>query len=609
MSKRKLFKGKSIMAAALLIIAGLISLYFLRHTISNANIGPEVDHATFPVKKGPLRINIIESGTIKARQQVVIKNEVEGRTSIIYLIPEGTRVKPGDLLVELDASKLLDEKIDQQIKVQNMEAAFVGARENLEVVRNQARADVDKARLEYDFAQEDLKKYKEGEYPNQLKEAESRLTLANEEVIRARDKLEWSKKLFREKYISEIEYEADKLTLKRKELDVELAKNNLILLKNFTHKRSVAQLQSDVHQAQMALERTIRKAKADVIQAEANLEAKKAEFERQKDKLEKIEVQIGKTKIYAPNEGLVVHATTESGGGRRRRVEPLEEGQDVRERQELVHLPTTSAALVETGIHEANLDKVRIGLPVKVTVDALPGEAFWGKVAKIAPMPDAQSAFLNPDLKIYKTEIYLDDNSEALRSGMSCKAEIIIEQHEEALYIPIQAVLRVAGKPTVYVVKNNNLEPRPVEIGLDNNRMIRIISGLEPGELVSLTPPLAAARTDPAEYSGAVKKEKIPPSETKSAAVIGDKRPGPAEKSRPENGAMGKAERPESSEAFSGEPDGERSRKKKKKGDQTPEQRERRRQFMQSLSPEEREKYQSMSQEEKRRFRRERMGN
>jgi len=613
MSKRKksrrFFKGRSVMTAALLGIVGLVGFYFFRHATSNANIGLEIDHATFSVKRGPLRINIIESGTIKAREQVVIKNEVEGRTSIIYLVPEGTRVNRGDLLVELDASSLLDEKIDQQIKVQNAEAAFVGARENLEVVRSQAQADVDKARLAFDFAGEDLKKYKEGEYPNQLKESESRLTLANEEVVRARDKLEWSKKLFREKYISEIEYEADELTLKRKELDVELAQNNLNLLKNFTYKRSLAQLQSDVHQAEMALERTIRKARADVVQAEANLEAKKAEFERQKDKLKKIEVQIGKTKIYAPNQGLVVHATTESGRGRHRRVEPLEEGQDVRERQELIHLPTTSAALVETGIHEVNLDKVRIGLPVKVTVDALPGEAFWGKVAKIAPLPDAQSAFLNPDLKVYKTEIHLDDNSEALRSGMSCKAEIIVEQHKEALYIPIQAVLRVAGKPTVYVVNGSGLEPRPVEIGLDNNRMIRIVSGLEAGELVSLTPPLAAARVDPAEYSDAIKKEKIPPGETKSAAVIKDGRPGPGEKSRPAGGAVGRAGPDGSSEAFSEESDSDRPRKKKKKGGQTPEQRERRRQFMQSLSPEERERYESMSREEKRSFRRERMAN
>jgi HlyD family secretion protein len=130
----------------------------------------EADHATAVVARGPLRISVIVSGTIKAKEQIVIKNEVEGRTSIIYLVPEGTRVRKGDLLVELDVSKLLDERVEQQIRVQNAEAAFVSARENLAVVENQAQADVEKARLAYDFAREDLKKYSEGEHPSRVKD-------------------------------------------------------------------------------------------------------------------------------------------------------------------------------------------------------------------------------------------------------------------------------------------------------------------------------------------------------------------------------------------------------------------------------------------------------
>ena len=89
-----------------------------------------------------------ESGTIRAREQIVIKSEVEGRTTILELVPEGTEVKKGDLLVRLDASSLEDQSIDQEIRVQNADAAFVRAREDLDVIRNQARSDVEKAELE-----------------------------------------------------------------------------------------------------------------------------------------------------------------------------------------------------------------------------------------------------------------------------------------------------------------------------------------------------------------------------------------------------------------------------------------------------------------------------
>jgi hypothetical protein len=62
--------------------------------------------------------------------------------------------------------------------------------------------------------------------------------------------------------------------------------------------------------------------------------------------------------------------------------------------------------------------------------------------------------------------------------------------------VPVQAVITVADQATVYVLEDNESVPRPVEIGLDNNRMVHVISGLEPGELVLLAPPLKSGEMD-----------------------------------------------------------------------------------------------------------------
>jgi hypothetical protein len=175
--------------------------------------------------------------------------------------------------------------------------------------------------------------------------------------------------------------------------------------------------------------------------------------------------------------------------------EPLEEGNSVRERQELIHLPTTSGLNVETSVLEADMDKVEVGLPVQVTVSTIPDEVFYGRVASKAIMADAMTSYLNPDLKEYDVVVYLEGNGNSglLRTGMSCTAEIVIDQYTDTAYIPVQAVIRVGGKPTVYVVKGSRLVPREVEIGLDNNIMVRVIDGLEEGEVVSLSPPLDQA--------------------------------------------------------------------------------------------------------------------
>ena len=144
-----------------LVIIALIGAGIVWLTVFRSDKASGQDVPTFTVKRGPLTISVVESGTIKPRDQQIIKNEVEGRTSIITLVREGTRVKKGNLLVELDASTLQDNKINQEISVQNTEAAYINAQENLAIVSSQAASDVNQAELNLEFARQDLQKYEE----------------------------------------------------------------------------------------------------------------------------------------------------------------------------------------------------------------------------------------------------------------------------------------------------------------------------------------------------------------------------------------------------------------------------------------------------------------
>jgi len=480
--------------AALILTAVVLIVVLLR--VVRGGEDPTSGLATFVAKRGPLTISIPESGTIKAKEKIIIKNEIEGRTSIVSLIPEGTHVKKGDLLIELDASVLEDSKIDQEIAVQKAYAAFIDANETLAVVQNQAISDVNVAQLTLEFAIQDLDQYIKGKYPNEETAAENDITLRREELTRAKETLKWSDELFKKKYISQTELMADRLAVTRSQNNLDLAQNNLQLLADFTYHRNIAQFTSDVTQAEMSLERTERKSRALVIQAEADLKAKELEYKRQQDKFDKIEDQLKKAKIYSPTDAMVIYATTARRGGWRDRREPMDIGIEVTERQELFHLPTAESAMVEVDIHEASLQKVRLGLPVVVTVDALPGQKFFGSVQRIAPLPDPQSMWMNPDLKVYNSDVYLEGNIPSLRTGMSCKVDIIVEKYKDAVYVPVQAVLRVGGESTVFVVKDGSIEERKVKVGLDNRRMIRIISGLDEGEVVSMTPPLKSAAVE-----------------------------------------------------------------------------------------------------------------
>jgi HlyD family secretion protein len=457
---------------------------------SGGGDGAGGDGPLYVAERGSLTIHVTESGTIQAREQVVLKSEVEGQTTIIWLIEEGKHVKEGDLLVELDASQLEDELVDQQIRVQNADAAFVRARENLEITRSKGESDVAQAELDFEFAKEDLKKYVEGEYPKELDEMEARIKLAEGDLEDAQNTAEWSKKLYEEKYIAETNLTSDELRRDRAELDLKTAIANRDLLVNYTYKRRVRELESDVEQREMASDRVRRQALANVVQEEADLTAKRSELKRQKERLTKIEDQLNKTKIYSPAAGMVVYATT-GRDDRRGRDEPLEAGRVVREREELIHLPTANAKLVNIKVHESSLKKVRVGQLVRITINALPGREYLGTVARIAPLPDAQSFWRgNPDLKVYNTEIHLDGELEGVRTGMTCKAQVIIDQLEDVISIPVQSVVKIGSQPTVYVKRGSRAVPVPVEVGLDNKDRVHIVSGIKAGDRVLTNPPL-----------------------------------------------------------------------------------------------------------------------
>ncbi|MGE3165253.1 MAG: efflux RND transporter periplasmic adaptor subunit [Planctomycetota bacterium] len=494
----------------------------------------ELDHPTAIAQRGSLTISVTESGTIRARDQVVIKSEVEGQTTILYLVPEGTRVREGDLLVELDTSSLQDRLVEQEIQVKNSDTSYIRARENLEVVKKQAESNIALATRDLRFAQEDLKQFIDGEFPKQLKEANSKITLALEELENATEKLEWSQTLRQEKYISDSELEADRLAKSRQELEHELAVANRDLLQNYTYRRQLDQLNSDIEEAQRALERVQLTSSSDIIQAQADLESRQAELERQRSKLTKLQDQIQKARIVSPANAMVVYATSARGGGFRGNEEPLDEGQSVRERQELIHLPTTDAIMVELKVHESNLDKIVVGLAVRVKVDAIPGKTYRGTVDSIAPLPDAQSMWMNPDLKVYRTQVNLEDFEDSLRTGMSCQCEILIDHYDSAVYVPLQAVVRAGAQTVVHVQTELGFEPRVVEIGRDNNRVVVIASGLEAGEVVSLAPPLvpdgsavAGGESGESADSGALKREIEAARERQQKGASGSVEPAP----------------------------------------------------------------------------------
>ncbi|MDK1031155.1 MAG: HlyD family efflux transporter periplasmic adaptor subunit [Planctomycetia bacterium] len=475
--------------------------------------GSNVPEATTLATRGPLTISIVESGEIQAIRSENITNRVEGRSTIVHVVPEGTVVKEGDLLVELDSADLADRLTSQEITFQNAKASFRRATESLEIQKNLNESNVKAAELKVEFAAMDLAKYIEGEWPQEKRDAEITIILAEAKLAIAQDKFNWTEKLHEKGYVTENELKTDELSKNEAELAIEQKKARRSLLEKYEHPRQLKKLNSDQEEAGRELERIKRRAASELAQAQADFAAKKASFDLQKGRRDKMTEQLTKTKIYAPQDGLVVYASSTDWRGRTT-GEPIEEGAAVRHRQSLIVLPDLSSMKVNVKLHESVIRQVKRGMPAIITIDASPDDPIDGVINKVAILPDAPSWGRPPDVKVYSAEVHLSRVPKGLKPGMSAKVEILIARLDDAVQVPVSAIFVIRGRQVCYVTRGGGIETRPIKVGLSDGRVVEIISGLEADERVFLYRPDGApdleVDEDESETAGPWKGREVP---------------------------------------------------------------------------------------------------
>ena len=451
----------------------------------------------YTVKRGDFLVSLVEGGTLRAVQELIIRNELEGSTTIVSVIPEGTTVMKGDLLVELDSSSLKEKIANQEVAVENSDGAVNKAREDLQIQKLTMDGAVKDAELKVEFAISDLEKYKEGDWPQQKRAIEARITIAQEELQRAQDRLNWTKTLETKGYATKDELKADTLTVKRSDITIEQAEVELRLAIKYAYPKSVRLMEAGVDSARLGLLQVRQRATATITSYEADFRAKQNALDLQRQRLKEMKEQLALTKIYAPTDGLVVYATGSSIGS----GILIEQGATIRQKQDLLKLPDVTQMMIEIKVHESHVRQVKPNLGAYITIDSLPDQQFTGVVRKVAVLPDTTSRFYNPNMKVYATEVWINETLSDIKPGVSGRAEVVVTNLMQVLTIPIQAVTTVKGQQVCYVQRGERDVTVPVEVGLFNDRMIEIRTGLAEGDRVLLS---ALANSDSISLDGSV---------------------------------------------------------------------------------------------------------
>lgn len=482
MPKKKSSRG--LLWLALVVVLGAVGFGLARDDVFGEEQDPTLTGA--PVRRGPLKISVIQRGNLEAKDSVKITNQLEGSTTILELVPEGTAVSEGDLLVVLDDSDLRDRRDAQEISVHNAQADFTKADQQYEIQKSQNDSDVAAASQRVEFAEMDLVQYTEGAWPQLLQESKESIVLAEEELASAKDRLEWSQNLAERGFLTRSELERDQLAYNRAEITLDQSKRQRELMIQYDYPKELARLKADLEESKRELERVKLQARARLVDYEAAKLTSQARLDLETEKLRRLEEQISMARLHSPTSGIVVYSRDERrwGGG-----EPMQEGRSVREGEEIITIPREGGMIAEASIHETVLEKVVPGQPVLLSIDALPNQQFRGRVNFVAILPDQQSWWANPNQRLYKTEIGILDVVEEMRPGMSCELEILIAQLEDVLYAPVQSVFLDGGETIAFVDEDGRPTRRDVVLGQANDKWVAVVSGLAEGEIVMLSPP------------------------------------------------------------------------------------------------------------------------
>jgi RND family efflux transporter MFP subunit len=415
-------------------------------------LGPaESNVLSYEAKRGPLIVTVKEQGNLESTNNLEAKSEVEGQTTIISILPEGTKVVKDQLVCELDSAALKDNLANQQIATERADADYKNAQKTREV------------------AEINVEEYIKGIYPQEEKTILGEIKLAQSELARSEDRLEWSEDMLKLGYISQAQNLADKFDLQKANFNLEQAEKRLEVLKIYTKDKQVKSLEGDVE-----------KAKADEL-------AKQSTFELEKEKEERLRRMIEKCQIFAPGNGIVVYHQEEGRWGSQEGPSIME-GATVRERQTIFKLPDIDNMQVNTKVHESMIDKVKPGMSARIRVDAFPNAELNASVMEVKPLPDPTS-FFSSDVKVYTTLVKIENAHEGLRPGMTAEVTILIARLEDVISVPVQAIIEYGGEQHVWVSRPDaTWENRVVEVGMSNNKYVEIKEGLQEGERVALDP-------------------------------------------------------------------------------------------------------------------------
>ncbi len=286
--------------------------------------------------------------------------------------------------------------------------------------------------------------------------------------------------------VAESNLEINKVALERNELELRRIK--------------------ELHSKGLATQSELDNALNSVNQVMAQMNANEAQINQQRTGLSRIRYDISKTTIYSPMEGTVTQLNNELG----------EKVLGTMSNQGSVIMTISDLSKMECQVEvgETDVTLVNLGDTARIEIDAFPDKIFTGYVYEIANTATSKGTGTQEEVVNFIVKIRIIDNAFDLRPGMSCTVDIVVDQRENVLAVPIQSVTtredenksddiakeseienlsresekkqnkKIKPKEIIFLVDNNSAKTNEVKTGISDDSYIEVLEGISEGQEV-----------------------------------------------------------------------------------------------------------------------------
>lgn len=441
------------------------------------------DVETFEVRRGDLDLKLTETGATEARNKVDIRPLT--KAVIETLVDQGTYVKKGDILAELEKKPTEDEIDKFEIQVTQLEAERQNAETDLSIQKGENASAIEGAILKFEFSELELKRYLEGDQPQQVRDRELRIDEARSRLKQAEDKYANIPALMEEGFVTSVEAEEKRLSVKSAKVELDSALLALELYNEYTHPMAERQKRADLTEAERELGRIKERAAAREQARSATLKQKDLNYRRAVERLAEARERLNNLTIIAPQDGIVIY------GGRRNRwggkEDTIQVGSTAHPGSTLIELPDLSKIDVAIRVHQADIDKLRPGQKAWVSLPSNSSQRFEGQVSEIGSV--AESGSWRDRVRRFDVNVQIVESVKNLRAGVTVEVDIELGNLSNVLYVPLQSVSPSGGGFHVFVKEGDEVKKRRVRLGGANDQFVEVTGGLEEGDRVLLVNP------------------------------------------------------------------------------------------------------------------------